>query len=98
MRLSKRGQPEFKDPSLQPCGDGMNPWRPKFTISQLMILVGIVAVLLWMTHSGLGALVLSCLLAFCYSVYRVSRSGPPLPRRIVVGDGRSGASKHSGDV
>ena len=76
----------------------MNPWRPRFTISQEMILVGIVAVLLWITHSALGTLVLSCLLAFYCSVHRVSRSGPLLPRKMVMGDGRSGASKYSGDV
>jgi hypothetical protein len=76
----------------------MNPWRPRFTISQEMILVGSVAVLLWITHSALGAFVLSCLLAFYYSVHRVSRSGPLLPRKLVKGDVRSGAGKYSEDV
>jgi hypothetical protein len=66
----------------------MNAWRPRFTISQEMILVGIVAVLLWITHSALGTFVLSCLLAFYYRVYRVSRSGPSLPRNLTLGPWR----------
>jgi hypothetical protein len=74
------------------------PRKLQLSIGQEMILVGIVAVLLWITHSALGTLVLSCLLAFYYGIHRVSRSGPSLPRRKVVGDGRSGASKYSEDV
>ena len=73
--------------------------RHQFTISRAMMVIAIVAVLLWLTHSAFGATIMICLVAFYSRVYCVVSSGPSLPRNKTLrkpGDGDSRSQSVNG--